>query len=222
MYLDTVSTIDETSTQTSCTPPVRPVWTDWTHFPYTSFLHHGSRCCAAALAWLTGMDRSRLYGESPYAGPRWLRSIYEWGPMQHPAHWCEALRLKVLDCGGQAAVAREVFLARGLETLPLQIVQQYNQDDVAHWRCSWEEKESDTHWMNGVWIYHEGCAVVLPDGALKLWDATSSCWLDPQRRTGYSSIAALKISSHTHKGPILRKWGPHLVPQNEWLTLPEE
>lgn len=219
MFLDTVSIIKEVKIPAGPALVPEPVYAAWQHFPYTCFLHHNSRCCQSALAWLTGMDRSRLYGESLYAGPRWLRSVYDWGPMTHPTYWCEALRMKILDCGGQAVVAREVFRARGLAVFPLQIVQQYNQDNVAHWRCSWEEKDCDAHWINGVWIYHEGCGILLPDGSLKLWDATSSCWLDPLKLTGYGSIAAVKVSNPQDAFFGQRTWGPHLISENTWVAL---
>lgn len=219
MFLDTVSTIDDTKRSLSAIADTPPVYARWECFPFTGFLHHGHRCCDAALAWLQGMDRARLYGESLYSGPRWLRSLYDWGPMQHPAYWCEALRLKTLDCGGQAAVAREVFRTRGLEVLPLQIVQQYNPDNVAHWRCGWEEKNCNAHWINDDWIYHEGCALILPDDKLKCWDASSSCWLEPEKTKGYGSIAALKVSSPGVAIAAERRWGRHRIPENQWVML---
>jgi len=220
MFLETVNTTTTCLTaDCPALPGSREVFAPWVSFPYTCIAHHGDRCCHAALAWLTGMDQAQLQNENLYLGPRWLRARYDWGPMQHPAYWCEVVRHKKLDCGAQAAVARTVFESRGIECLPLQLVQRYNADSAAHWYGTWQEKNCDPHWVIGEYIYHESCAVVLPDGHYKFWDPSSACWIEPATTSGYGSVAALKVSTPLAAASAPRYWGPHLVPANEWMVV---
>lgn len=220
MFLDTVNLSDcKMQRRATGALEAEPVYAPWLDFPFTSILHHQARCCHAAQAWLTGTDRAQLYGESVYTGPRWLRSRYDWGPVRHPLHWCEAVRLKKLDCGAQAALARAVLEHRGLTCLPLQVVQRYNAESAAHWHCAWEQKACDPGWISGAWIYHEGCALVLPDGSLKLWDSSDACWLERGSAQGYGSLVALKVSNPQATGTISRNWEGQSIPENQWVAV---
>ena len=106
---------------------------EWEHFPASSILHHGRRCCRVAREWLFSMDFSQLSGGDPLTGPRWIARRYAWGPSRWPISWCEAVEQKNLDCGALAALAAEVFAARGVRAFPAQFIQQFTEDATRHW-----------------------------------------------------------------------------------------
>jgi hypothetical protein len=71
------------------------------------------------------------------------------------------VRRKTLDCGALAALAHEIFLARGVKSFPVQLIQQYSEHAARHWQKEWDGKDVSSHWIGEDVIYHEGCAVAL-------------------------------------------------------------
>lgn len=168
------------------------------------------------------MDFSLLGIHSPLHGPRWIRERYKWGPSQHPVYWCDAVQQKELDCGVLAAMAHECFAARGIESYPVQLVQQYSSAATAHWKQQWEVADASTAWIGSEFIYHEAVAVVLPSQGdaetreLKIWDASAACWLNPLSTSGYGSVVALRVCGSS-AAPY--QWGSHFISSGEWLEL---
>ncbi len=191
----------------------------WADFPASHLSHHGSACCETAREWVVAMDFAQLNGAELSSGPRWLRARYKWGPSPWPMHWCEAVRLKSVDCGVHAALSRQLFCARGLTAFPAQLVQLYSEDAIEQWRCQWAQEEASCHWLDGVHIYHEATALLAGDSGLKIWDASSASWIDPgQGAAGYGSIVSLRvITGDSHDRPLM--WGERPIAPNVWNQL---
>lgn len=196
-----------------------PVYLPWQPLPHSCISHHGAGCCDAAKAWFLGMDYSLLNGASPLTGPRWIRQRYDWGPSAHPIFWCDAVKRKTLDCGALAALAHEAFQARGVESYPAQLVQQYLPQSTEHWAHAWNDKEISPEWISGDVIYHEGCAVRLPDNSLKIWDASAAWWLNPDQTEGYGSLAAVRIRMPETFAGKLYQYGSRRLEPNRWEVL---
>ena len=188
----------------------------WNNFPYSVLSHHGERCCDVAREWVLSIDFSQLSGGSPLTGPRWLRQKYTWGPSPWPMHWCEAVGRKTLDCGVLAALANEVFAARGVRSYPAQFIQQYTASDTCHWRQKWDGEECDTHWIEEELIYHEVCAVSAGGDEIKLWDPSAGWWVNPKQFGGYGGVLALRVFTPLAESRSALRWGTHLVTPNRW------
>ena len=189
----------------------------WTAWPASSLSHHGRACCDIARQWVLGMDLAQLGGAPPVTGPRWLRHRYPWGPSPWPLHWCEAVARKRLDCGAHAAIAHELFKARGIESWPAQFVQQFSGDATRHWSDKWAEEQIAAAWVDGDLIYHEGCALAGEEGAARLWDASAGWWIDPGQRGGYGALMAVRVLAPGQDAPL--QWGGHNLRLNEWTVL---
>jgi len=197
-----------------------PCHSRWTNFPTSNLSHHGDACCEIARQWLGAMDFAQLNGGSLRSGPRWIRTKYEWGPSKWPLHWCEALAADVIDCGAHASLAHEAFTARGLTSLRAQFVQDYGTRAVDQWRTRWASDEASDHWLGDGYIYHEGNALLIAPGEIKLWDGSAAFWLNPEHSAGYGGLLAVRIwvDDQSQRSPSLR-WGSHTIPVGTWHTL---
>jgi hypothetical protein len=193
----------------------------WQDFPPSVISHHGQACCDVAREWMLSMDFSQLSAGNPLTGPRWLRQKYNWGPSSWPIHWCEAAEKKTLDCGALAAIAHEIFVARGVTSFPVQLIQQYSEVAAHHWQKGWAEASSVSHWIMDDLIYHEGCAVALRDNELKIWDPTASWWVNPKQFGGYGGVLVLRLFNQAQAAtPTLGfKWGAHRIYLNRWQKI---
>jgi len=187
----------------------------WQQFPASGLSHHDQRCCRVAREWVLAMDCSQLAGAPAVTGPRWLRHKYTWGPSRWPIYWCEAVKEKKLDCGALAALAHEVFTARGVESFPAQFIQQFSAEATCHWNKQWEEKECTVNWIDDELIYHEGCAVVVKDREIKLWDASAGWWLNPRQVGGYGGLLAVRVCAPAAESRLFA-WGHHTIAPNQW------
>ena len=195
-----------------------PVFEKWQDFPVSRISHHGGFCCEIAREWLGAMDFSNLNGGSLLTGPRWIRQKYNWGPTRWQIHWCEAIRQNALDCGAQASLANEVFTVRGVESYPVQLVQQYSKEATQHWSQKWDGQETSTHWINEDLIYHEGCAVIVRGNEIKIWDASAAWWINPKQAGGYGALRALRLfSAQDNSSEFV--WGDRRIVANQWQKL---
>lgn len=191
----------------------------WRTFPNSYISHHGAACCDIAHAWLLAYDFAQLNGGDVLSGPRWIREHSKWGPSAWPIHWCEAVDAKVVDCGAHAAMAHEVFVARGVPAFRAQFVQRYSADAAASWRENWGKEKVSDHWIDGDAIYHEGNAVLVEDGEVKLWDGSAGWWINPRGGNGgYGSLAAVRIEAQLPDVAELR-WGGRRIVPNEWTAM---
>jgi hypothetical protein len=191
----------------------------WQNWPHSAISHHGAACCRVAREWVVSMDYAQLGGGSLLAGPRWLRSKYKWGPSQWPIHWCEAVRRETLDCGALAALAHEVFLARGVRSFPAQFIEQFTEDATQDWHSRWADEQTPAEWIREDLIYHEGCAVVTAGQELKVWDSTASWWVNTKQFGGYHGLLALRIFDAEARPGTAYRWGTHAIAPNVWQKI---
>lgn len=191
----------------------------WQGWPASTISHHVRACCDVAREWVLSTDFSQLGGGSPLAGPRWIRQRYTWGPSKWPIHWCEAVRQKTLDCGALAALAHEVFTARGARSFPAQFIQQFSEDATRDWCKRWEGDQCAAAWIMDDLIYHEGCAVLTPEGGLKVWDASAGWWVSPKQFGGYGGLLAIRLFDPQAEEATAYRWGPHTIAPNVWQKI---
>ena len=219
MYLDAVSNNTESEVSTILgAAAARPIaiyepWADWAP---SQISHHGKLCCEIAREWVTAADHSYRGDIDPATGPRWLRHRFKWGPSSYPIHWCEAVRRKTLDCGALAALSHEVFSARGICSLRAQFVQRFSSTAASSWWNNWALAGAPTDWIKGELIYHEGCAVAVGAEEIKVWDSSAGWWIDPSLKSGYGSLAAIRVWSFDQER---YRWGPHEIVPNSWTLI---
>lgn len=192
----------------------------WETFPYSRLSHHGLACCAIAREWVVANDFAQLNGAPLESGPRWLREKYKWGPSSWPMHWCEVLERDTIDCGAHAALALELFTARGLAAFPVQLVQEYSRDATEQWRAGWQAEDVSCHWLDGEHIYHEATAVLVKD-ELKIWDGSAGSWVNPrQSGSGYGAVVALRLFADGNAAEARSlRWGGRPVAANAWVQI---
>lgn len=192
----------------------------WQDFPVSMITHHGKRCCQIAREWIFSMDFSQLNGGNLHTGPRWLRQRYTWGPSVWPISWCAAVERKQLDCGVHAHLANEVFSARGLKSYQAQFIQQFSEDATRQWCEKWSCDGASVHWVKEDLIYHEGCAVVVKDNEIKLWDPSAGWWVNPKQFGGYGGLLALRVfTGQTESSTATLSWGQHQITPNRWQKI---
>ena len=227
MYLDAVSNLtsaaeaayDSTSAATgTCQIDSKELFEPWRQWPVSEISHHGEQCCESSREWLLAMDFSELGGESIYTGPRWLKRLYTWGASTFPIHWCEVVRKKKLDCGALAALAYEIFRARGVKTMRVQMVQRFSERSIDQWKAHWGS-EADLNWTADDVIYHEGCAIFTESGELKIWDSSAGWWVTSPTTDGYGSLLAMRISDRKLMQCQELHWQGHLIKPFVWNRL---
>jgi hypothetical protein len=191
----------------------------WQHFPASMISHHGEQCCRIAREWVLSTDYSQLNAGNPLTGPRWLRLKHTWGPSTWPIYWCEAVEQKTLDCGALAALAQEVFAARGVRSYPAQFIQQYTEDATRQWTKRWNGADASVHWIKEDLIYHEGCAVVVRDNEIRLWDPSAGWWVNPKQSGGYGGLLALRVFATQVNSPTEFIWGRQRISPNQWQKI---
>lgn len=193
-----------------------PVFEKWLDFPVSRLSHHGQICCETAREWLFAMDFSLLNNADVLTGPRWIRQKFKWGPNNWQIHWCEAVERPELDCGALAALANEIFKMRGVQSFPVQLVQQFSTAATAQWRIKWETENASDFWLDEDLIYHEGCAVVVRRNHIKIWDASAGWWINPKQSGGYGSLQAIRLFSNSFNNFI---WGTHTIVAEQWQRI---
>jgi hypothetical protein len=224
MYLDAVR---NTSINTNLNEAAKAVkvldknavfetWKDW-HPSHIS--HHGKLCCEIAREWITATDFSALNGDCKFTGPRWLRQKFNWGASTFPVYWCEAVRKDTLDCGALAALAYEVFTARGVKTSRVQLVQKFSEVATGQWISSWSENCAPLPWIKDDLIYHEGCAIETGERQIKVWDASAGWWVDSKPANGYGALLAIRFTGANLVPGEKYVWGEHEIKTNEWQEI---
>jgi hypothetical protein len=198
---------------------VRAAGGKWNSFPNSHISHHGAACCDIAREWLLAFDFAQLNGGDRLTGPRWIREHSTWGPSVWPIHWCEAVDRDVVDCGVHAALAQEVFLARGVQAFRAQFVQRYSADAAAQWRINWDKEGASDHWLDGDAIYHEGNAVLVGGDEVKLWDGSAGWWINPRQAAGYGSVSAVRIEADVEGFCDGFRWGERRLKLNRWVEI---
>ncbi len=194
----------------------RAVYEPWKDWEPSRISNHGGMCCELAREWVTATDYSTLNGAHVMSGPRWLHHRFQWGPSSYPLYWCEAVRKTTLDCGALAALAYEIFTIRGIKSYRVQLVQRYSRAATQQWSSSWTGDGVPTRWLGSGVIYHEGCATSVGGNEIKVWDASSGCWIDAKAGDGYGSLLAIKVNAANTRDLVWRKY---TLEPNVWRTL---
>ncbi len=185
--------------------------------PHSELVDHGA-CCQLARRWLLSQHRSRSFRQTERQGmhaPVWLRRQFEWGPVQWPLSWCEAVRKKHIDCGVFAAFARELFQSQGFEVHPAQIMLAQPSTYTHHWQAKWAAIHQAINWIGDNSVYHEVVAVAKDHNSLiRIYDPTEGIWLDPDFSAGVNGVVGVCVHS-----PVAQNWGSGIVGQGKWVTL---
>jgi len=195
------------------------VFENWKHWQPSQISHHGKICCEIAREWITATDYSQLNGDGIFTGPRWLRQKFKWGASAFPIFWCEAVRRDTLDCGALAALAEEVFRARGVQGYRVQLVQKFSDVATAQWKNSWSASGGNLPWINGELIYHEGNAIENGGREIKVWDASAGWWVDSKPANGYGSVVAVRVTDGKITSDRTFLWGDHVLKTGEWQEI---
>jgi hypothetical protein len=188
----------------------------WAQASSSALMHHGA-CCDRARAWLLGMGRSLDYAASDglaYAGPRWLARRWAWGPTRWPIAWCDAVRAEAVDCGVFAVFAREIFLAKGIEVYPAQVLRRYAEGSTSHWRRKWAAMPDAFNWIDTAMVFHEVCVVRGSAQEARVYDPTEGFWLEPGIHSGHGAHCAIRAEL-----PEALSWGPYLLVNGQWTEL---
>jgi hypothetical protein len=191
----------------------------WDHYLPSTISDHGEECCRAARDWFLAMDGSNRHAEFPLAPPEWILRAYPWGTSSWPIHWCELVVADTLDCGVLACTTLEVWRARGARVCFVQMVQEFSEEDIAHWSRQWVEAALNPHWTFGAFSYHEACALVVGDRDIAVWDPSFNTWVHPDIRSGYASTRAIRVFSPDpgEQAPLF--WEGVRLEPNVWQVL---
>lgn len=185
--------------------------------PATDFLSHSRRCCLIAKAWVRVLARSA----DPGRPPTWIRERWEWGPLDWPVYWCEAIEMEKLDCGGLAAITRLAAAACDLMVLPIQLIESFDAASCESWRHQWRNSVGVPEWTWDDLAFHEVVGFV-ESGRLAVWDSTDACWAHDKSRHGYGSIAALRIaptaSVDRDSGLLSVRWKDSPLAPEAWVA----
>ena len=189
----------------------------------SEFLVHDDLCCRAARSWLDCQAKAanRLHG----LDPSWISRRWPWGPMCWPTYWCEVLRLPELDCGALAVLAEAAFAAAGRETCRIQLLEQADRAQTAHWHARWRAAKCSTQWLWDDLIYHEAVGV-LKEQSLRMWDPARAIWRMPAGWPAEGRTLAIRVTSRRapgagHYGPTFR-WAENEIRPGVWTQVSSE
>ena len=224
MYLDAVRNISPDTNLNAAAKPAetsdkKTVFEHWKNWHPSQISHHLKLCCEIAREWITATDFSALNGDCVLTGPRWLRQRFNWGASTFPIYWCEAVRRDTLDCGALAALAHEVFTARGVRSHRVQLVQKFSNVATSQWTNNWSENCAPLPWIKDDLIYHEGCAIETGEREIKVWDASAGWWVDSKPANGYGALLAIRLSGSDLQPNADYKWGEQIIRPNEWKEI---
>jgi hypothetical protein len=183
--------------------------------------HHGEGCCNRALSWLTTLDRAYSFTSGNFDPPVWLRRRFGWAPHAWPIFWCQVPIAENLDCGALAALATELFRARGKIALPVQLALLYPKEAIEVWRVTWRSSLGHASWISENMCYHEACAL-LGNDEVEIWDPTEGRWLMPlsampQR---YGELIAIRIFGHDSNKPL--RFARQTLATDRWTLFAQE
>jgi hypothetical protein len=152
---------------------------------------HDSDCCRVGQKWFSGL--SKVHNAISSLPSPWMRSTWEWGPLERPIHWCQIVQKSVLDCGTLSALTIESLAAVGQKSFSVQMVQMYSEDMVQDFEHMWRD-EGGGYWTHQDLVYHECVAVINGEANLvKVWDPTVETFSDGSPAQGHDSIVAIKV-----------------------------
>jgi hypothetical protein len=152
---------------------------------------HDSDCCRVGQKWFSGL--SKVHNAISSLPSPWMKSTWEWGPLERPIHWCQIVKKTVLDCGTLSALTIESLAAVGQKSFSVQMVQMYSEDMVDDFEHMWRD-EGGGYWTHQDLVYHECVAVINGEANhIKVWDPTVETFSDGSPTQGHDSIVAIKV-----------------------------
>jgi len=152
---------------------------------------HDSDCCRVGQKWFSGL--SKVHNAISSLPSPWMKSTWEWGPLERPIHWCQIVKKSVLDCGTLSALTIESLAAVGQKSFSVQMVQMYSEDMVQDFEHMWRD-EGGGYWTHQDLVYHECVAVINGEANhIKVWDPTVETFSDGSPTQGHDSIVAIKV-----------------------------
>jgi hypothetical protein len=157
---------------------------------------HDSDCCRVGQKWFSGL--SKVHNAISSLPSPWMKSTWEWGPLERPIHWCQIVKKTALDCGTLSALTIESLAAVGQKSFSVQMVQMYSEDMVQDFEHMWRD-EGGGYWTHQDLVYHE-CVAVINGHAnhIKVWDPTVETFSDGSPTQGHDSIVAIKVIDRTN------------------------
>ena len=181
---------------------------------------HDSDCCRFARKWFTGLSGVH-HAISSLPSP-WMKSTWEWGPLERPIHWCQIVKKTMLDCGTLSALTIESLAAVGQKSFSVQMVQMYSEDMVQDFEHMWRD-EGGGYWTHQDLVYHECVAVINGNAnSIKVWDPTVETFSDGSPTNGHDSIVAIKVIDTSNHFDLFNNkvvWKEKLLDLNVWNML---
>ena len=181
---------------------------------------HDSDCCRVGQKWFSGL--SKVHNAISSLPSPWMKSTWEWGPLERPIHWCQIVKKTVLDCGTLSALTIESLAAVGQKSFSVQMVQMYSEDMVQDFEHMWRD-EGGGYWTHQDLVYHECVAVINGEAnRIKVWDPTVETFSDGSPTQGHDSIVAIKvIDNSNHFANFGHKviWKGQHLDLNAWNVL---
>jgi len=157
---------------------------------------HDSDCCRVGQKWFSGL--SKVHNAISSLPSPWMKSTWEWGPLERPIHWCQIVKKSVLDCGTLSALTIESLSAVGQKSFSVQMVQMYSEDMVQDFEHMWRD-EGGGYWTHQDLVYHECVAVINGEANhIKVWDPTVETFSDGSPTQGHDSIVAIKVIDNSN------------------------
>ncbi len=196
---------------------------NWHSHPASCFSHHGRACCRTAKSWLISQDYSldSVGGNASelLSAPRWIPERFGWGPSRWPLFWCDAIAMKKLDCGALAALAREIYASRGVQTAPVQLIQRLSSHGVSQLREIWRDGPGYFNWLADDKVYHEALAVSLDGTRIQIWDATDGWWIEPTQTDGYGAVLEVKVGPLDPDAQHPLDWEGRILAPDAWTEI---
>jgi len=181
---------------------------------------HDSDCCRVGQKWFSGL--SKVHNAISSLPSPWMRSTWEWGPLERPIHWCQIVKKTVLDCGTLSALTIESLAAVSQKSFSVQMVQMYSEDMVQDFEHMWRD-EGGGYWTHQDLVYHECVAVINGEANhIKVWDPTVETFSDGSPTQGHDSIVAIKVierSNHFANFDNKVIWKGQHLDLNVWNVL---
>ena len=186
----------------------------------TAISSHDSDCCRVGQKWFSGL--SKVHNAISSLPSPWMKSTWEWGPLERPIHWCQIVKKSVLDCGTLSALTIESLAAVGQKSFSVQMVQMYSEDMVQDFEHMWRD-EGGGYWTHQDLVYHECVAVINGEANhIKVWDPTVETFSDGSPTQGHDSIVAIKVidrSNHFANFDHKVIWKGQHLDLNVWNVL---
>jgi hypothetical protein len=100
-----------------------------------------------------------------------------------------------------------------------QFIQQFSEDATRQWTCKWGAEDCPAHWIKEDLIYHEGCAVAVRGGEIRLWDSSAGWWINLRQAGGYGGLLALRVLATQSDAPAELTWGGHRIRPSHWQKI---